>query len=75
MWCITEFKDGRNLYYVSNRNICKVESLLYSNLQVKGGEDNRRLRGSFGRMYMRTGFGYDDGPTGEICEVRLDIPR
>jgi hypothetical protein len=27
MQCITEFKDDINLHYVSNMNICKVESL------------------------------------------------
>ena len=48
MWCIyecglgTEFEDGRNLYYVSNRSICKVKSL-FSNLPDKGGENDGRL--------------------------------
>ena len=39
-----EFEDGRNLYYVSDRNICKVKSL-FSNLPDKGGKNDGRLGG------------------------------
>ena len=39
-----EFEDGRNLYYVSDRNICKAKSL-FSNLPDKGGKNDGRLGG------------------------------
>jgi hypothetical protein len=36
-----EFEDGRNLYYMGDRNICKVESP-FGNLPDKGGENDGR---------------------------------
>ena len=37
-----ESEDGRNLYYTSDRDICKVKSL-FSNLPDKGGKNDGRL--------------------------------